>query len=113
MGSRLLTESDPEPDHDDGLPNMGELVGQQFVYFLVGSVLIGWCATLALAPGAAYMIVFTLIAPIAFLAFGWAVVPFSIWYGYTWSSTLKCLFDALAYGLILASCFAWLWPAAA
>lgn len=97
----------------NGLPNMGKLVGQQFLYFLLGSALIAWCASLALAPGAAYLSVFTLVAPVGFLAFGWAVVPFSIWYGHTWGSTLKYLFDALVYGLILAGCFAWLWPSAA
>jgi len=96
----------------NGMPNMGKLVGQQMLYFLAGCVLIAWCATLALAPGAATMNVFGFVAPVAFLAFGWAVVPFSIWYGHAWSTTAKYLLDALIYGLIVAACFAWLWPAA-
>ena len=95
-----------------GLPNMGKLVGQQFLYFLVGCVLIAGVACLALPPGAAYMPVFTFVATLGFLAFGWAVVPFSIWYGHTWSATAKYLLDALIYGLVIAGCFAWLWPAA-
>lgn len=94
----------------NGMPAMGKLVGQQMLYFLLGCVLIGWCATLALAPGTAYTNVFGFIAPVAFLAFGWAVVPFSIWFGHPWSTTLKYLLDALIYALIVAGTFAWLWP---
>ncbi len=94
-----------------GMPAMGKLIGQQLVYFLIGCVLIGWCATLALPPGTLYMNVFAFVAPVGFLAFGWAVVPFSIWYGHAWSTTLKYLLDALIYGLVVAGCFAWLWPA--
>ncbi len=97
----------------NGMPAMGKLVGQQMLYFLVGCALIAWCASLALVPGAAYLRVFGFVAPVAFLAFGWAVVPFSIWFGHTWSTTLKYLLDALIYGLIVAGTFAWLWPAAA
>ena len=95
-----------------GLPNMGKLVGQQFLYFLIGCLLIAACATHVLAAGAPYMAVFTFVAPVAFLAFGWAVVPFSIWYGHTWAATGKYLLDALIYGLLVAGSFAWLWPAA-
>jgi hypothetical protein len=96
----------------NGMPPMGKLVGQQVLYFLVGCVLVAWVATLALAPGAAYMSVFGFVAPVGFLAFGWAVVPFSIWYGHAWSTTAKYLLDALIYGLLVAGCFAWLWPEA-
>jgi len=45
------------------------------------------------------------------LAFGWAMVPMSIWYGHPWSSTVKYLLDALIYGLVVGGSFAWLWPA--
>lgn len=96
----------------NGMPAMGKLVGQQMLYFLVGCALIAWCATLVLAPGAVYMNVFKFVAPVAFLAFGWGVVPFSIWYGHPWSTTAKYLLDALIYGLIVAGSFAWLWPEA-
>lgn len=96
-----------------GMPNMGKLVGQQFLHFLFGSVLIAWCATLALPAGAAYLAVFGFVAPVAFLAFGWACIPFSIWYGHRWASTAKYLLDALVYGLLIAGSLAWLWPGAA
>lgn len=95
---------------DNGMPNMGKLMLQQILYFFFGAFLIGYCASLALAPGEAYLVVFRTVSAIAFLAFGWAVIPFSIWYGHSWSTSLKYLIDALVYGLITAGTFAWLWP---
>ncbi|MDX2219095.1 MAG: hypothetical protein SF172_08740 [Burkholderiales bacterium] len=94
-----------------GLPPMGKLIGQQILYFLVGCALIASCAAHVLPPGAASMSVFHLVAPMAFLAFGWGVVPFAIWYGHPWSTTAKYLLDALIYGLVVGGSFAWLWPA--
>ena len=96
-----------------GLPNMGKLVGQQLLHFVLGCALVAYCATLALSPGADYMTVFRFVATVTFLTFSWAVVPFSIWYGHSWSSAAKYLLDALIYGLLVAGCFAWLWPSGA
>lgn len=96
----------------NGLPNMGKLIGQQLLFFLVGCALIAWCASLALPAGSAYLTVFGLVAPVAFLAFGWGVVPYSIWYGHPWSTSAKYLFDALVYAVLVAGSFAWLWPGA-
>jgi hypothetical protein len=95
----------------NGMPAMGRLVGQQIIYFLIGCILIGYCATLAVPAGADFMTVFRFVAAVAFLAFGWAVVPFSIWFGHLWSTCAKYLLDALIYGLIVGAVFAWLWPA--
>lgn len=95
----------------NGMPNMGKLVGQQILYFLAGTVLIAGCAAQVLPQGATPGRVFHLITPVSFLAFGWAVMPFAIWYGHKWSTTAKYLLDALIYGLVVGGCFAWLWPA--
>ena len=95
-----------------GLPPMGKLMGQQISFFLVGCVLVAYCASLALTSGAEYMTVFRFFASVGFLTFGWAVIPYSIWYGHPWSTTAKYLLDSLIYGLVIAGTFAWLWPAA-
>jgi hypothetical protein len=95
---------------DSGLPKMGKLLAQQIAYFFVGAFLIGYCASLALEPGAEYLVVFRAVSAIAFLAFGWAVIPFSIWYGHSWSTSAKYLLDALIYSLLTAGVFAGLWP---
>lgn len=93
-----------------GLPKMGKLMGQQVAHFIVGFAIIGWCATLALQPGAEYMTVFQFVAVVGFLTFGWAQIPMSIWYGHLWSTTFKFLVDAAIYALLAAGLFAWLWP---
>lgn len=97
----------------NGMPPMGKLLGQQVLFFIVGCVLIAYCAALALAPGAGYMTVFRFVSAVAFVAFGWAIVPFSIWYGHPWSNTARYLLDALIYALVIAGTFAWLWPGVA
>lgn len=94
-----------------GMPNMGKLVPMQVGYFFLGCILIAYAATLGLAPGSDYLVVFRFVATVGFLAFGWAVVPFSIWFGHPWSTCCKYLLDALIYGLVVAGSFAWLWPA--
>lgn len=97
----------------NGMPNMGKLVGLQLLHFVLGAALVGYCASFALSPGAESMGVFRFVGTTGFLAFGWAVIPFSIWYGHSWSSTAKYLLDALIYGALIGGCFAWLWPGVA
>ena len=96
---------------ENGLPNMGKLLFQQFAFFLLGCVLIGYCATLGLSPGADYLTVFRFVATLGFIAFGWGVIPYSIWYGHSWATAGRYLVDAIVYGLIVAGAFSWLWPA--
>ncbi len=96
----------------NGMPQMGKLIGQQVGFFLIGCILIAYCASLTINPGADYMFVFRTVAAVSFLAFGWAQIPFSIWYGHPWSTTFKYLVDALIYGLLVAGSFSWLWPQA-
>lgn len=94
----------------NGMPAMGKLMAQQISHFLLGSILIAYCATLALEPGADYLSVFRFVAAVGFLTFGWASIPYSIWFGIQWSMTAKYLLDGLIYGLVVAGSFAWLWP---
>jgi len=96
---------------DNGMPNMSKNLLQQVAFFIVGACLIAYCASLSLPNGAEYMTVFRSTAAIGFLAFGWANIPFSIWYGHPWSTTARYMLDAIIYALILAGVFAWLWPA--
>jgi hypothetical protein len=95
----------------NGLPNMGKYLIQQIAYFVIGNFLIAYSATLALAPGAGSMEVFRVVTSIGFLAYGWASIPYSIWFGHQWSMTIKYLVDALIYAMVVGATFAWLWPA--
>ena len=94
----------------NGLPNMGKLMPQQIAFFLLGCILVAYCATQVLAAGTDYLVVFRFVSTVSFLAFGWAVIPMSIWYGHPWPTTTKYLLDAVIYGLVVAGSFAWLWP---
>jgi hypothetical protein len=94
-----------------GLPNMGKLMTQQVGFFLAGCVLIAYCAAQVLAAGSGFLAVFRLTSSVGFLAFGWAMIPMSIWYGHPWPNTVRYLVDALVYGLVIGVSFAWLWPA--
>jgi hypothetical protein len=94
----------------NGMPAMGKLLGQQVAHFLVGTFLVAYCASLVLEPGASYYEVFRFVMTAAFLTFGWASIPYSIWYGIQWSTTAKFLLDALIYSAVIAGAFAGFWP---
>lgn len=97
---------------ENGMPPMGKLLGQQILFFIVSCFLVAYASTLSLAAGADYMSVFRVVMVTSFLAFGWALIPFSIWMGHPWSNCIRFLIDALIYAAIVAGIFAWLWPAA-
>ncbi len=95
---------------EKGMPPMGKLLGQQLIYFIIACVLIAYVATLSLAPATDFMVVFRLVMVISFLAFGYSVIPYSIWLGHPWSNCIRYLLDALIYAVVVAATFAWLWP---
>ncbi|MFC3194580.1 hypothetical protein ACFODZ_10065 [Marinicella sediminis] len=97
---------------DNGMPPMGKLLLQQIMHFFIGALLVAYVACLVLTAGADYMSVFRLVMAVSFLAYGYGVIPFSIWYGHPWSNTARFLLDALIYAAVTAGTFAWLWPAA-
>ena len=94
----------------NGMPAMGKLLFQQILFFIFGSVLIGYLASLAMISGTDYLIVFKHVFVTAFLAYGWAQIPYSIWLGQPWSNCMRYLLDAIIYASVTASSFAWLWP---
>lgn len=94
----------------NGLPPMGKLMLQQIAFFLFGSLLIGYLATISISGSVEYMTVFRQVFVAAFLAYGWAQIPYSIWMGQPWSNCIRYLLDAIIYGAVTAGTFAWLWP---
>jgi len=95
---------------ESGLPPMGKLLVQQFLFFLIGSVFIGYVVSLGLMTGSPQIEIFQILFVVGFICFGWASIPYSIWFGHPWSVTLKYLIDALIYAAIIAATFVWLWP---
>ena len=94
----------------NGMPAMGKLLSQQILFFIVGSFLIAYLATLSIVAGAEYMTVFRQVLVAAFLTYGWAQIPYSIWMGQPWSNCVRYLLDAIVYAGVTAGTFAWLWP---
>jgi hypothetical protein len=94
----------------NGMPPMGRLLSQQILFFIFGSFLIGYLATISIAANTDYMMVFRQVFISSFLTYGWAQIPYSIWMGQPWSNCLRYLLDALIYAVVTASTFALLWP---
>lgn len=93
-----------------GMPSMGRLMGQQFIYFLVVTALIAVLMVVVLPPSEGFMIVLKSVGLAAFMAYGFAVIPESIWFGRPWKSCVLTLVDAAIYAAITAAIFAKFWP---
>lgn len=93
-----------------GCGSMGMTFVQWFTYLVAISFFVAYVAHHAVPAGAHYLGVFRIVGAVTFLAYAGARWPQSIWYRRKWSSTVKCTFDALAYALVTAGTFAWLWP---
>ena len=93
-----------------GLPKMGKNLSQWFALTLVVSFFIAYAVARSIPPGAQYMDVFRIVAPIGFLAYGTGQFLDAIWMGTPWTVALKSGFDALVYGMVTAGTFGWLWP---
>jgi len=79
-----------------------------FVYLLVISLFIGYVGAVTLPRGSGN--VFRVITTVGILAWAFASVSDSIWYGKPWSVTAKVIVDGVIYGLITGAIFCWLWP---
>jgi len=94
----------------NGMPAMGGLLAQWFVYCLVVSVIAAYVASRAVGPGADYLQVFRFAGTTAFVAYSLALWQDSIWYRKSWATTARNNFDGLVYGLLTGGAFGWLWP---
>lgn len=94
-----------------GQPALGKALGQWFVFSLVVSLFAGYIASRGLGEGTNYLDVFQITSATAFIGYTLALWPGSIWYGRSWSTTLKWTADGLIYALLTGGVFGWLWPA--
>ena len=95
---------------ENGPPPIGRNLVLTVAFYLVVSTIVAYVASRSLAPGADYLTVFRFTGTVAWLAYGFAVIPDAIWFGRPWSNTFKVLMDALIYALLTAGVFGWLWP---
>lgn len=94
----------------NGMPPMGKLLGQQILFFVFGSFLIGYLASISVAATADFITIFRQVFIASFLTYGWAQIPYSIWMGQPWSNCIRFLIDALIYAVVTATTFSLLWP---
>ncbi len=57
-----------------------------------------------------YLRIFRLIGATGFMAYAFAKVPDSIWFGRPWKSWVYDAIDALIMGCLMGGVFGWLWP---
>jgi hypothetical protein len=93
-----------------GKMNMGGMLLQSFIFYLVVSFFVAYVSSHALPHTADYLRVFQVAGVCGFMAYGFALVPEAIWFGRTWKSVLKGLVSALILGCLTAGTFGWLWP---
>lgn len=94
----------------NGSPAMGSLLGMWFVYSLLVGLFAAYVAGRTLGPEASYLTVFRVVGATAFMAYSFAHFSDAIWKQKPWSMALKHVFDGLAYALVTAGVFGWLWP---
>jgi hypothetical protein len=93
-----------------GIPNMGPLLVQWFIYMLVVSLFAGYVASATLPTGTPYLKVFQVVGTVAFVSYAAARTQSVIWQGEPWTVAIKEMIDGLIYGLLTAGVFGWLWP---
>ena len=95
------------PNGDTG---MGKALLQWFVYSLVISFMAAYVCANTLAPGASYLQVFRFASVVAFLGYAGALWQFSIWWGRSWTTTIKGTIDGAIYAAVTGGTLGWLWP---
>lgn len=89
---------------------MPKQMAQSFLLDVVVLAVAGYVASITILPGADAMLVFRVTGTVAIAGFSLGLACGPIWFGRTWSSTLREMLDGVVYGLIGAAFLAWLWP---
>ena len=93
-------------------PPMSSHLTQWFIYCIVVSVFAAYIASRTLMAGTEYMQVFSIVGTTAFMGYALALVQNSIWWMKNWGATFRSAVDGLAYALLTAGVFGWMWPGA-
>lgn len=94
----------------NGQVNMGSSLLYWFLYSVLISIFSAYIAWHAVQPGNMYLSVFRFVGCAAFMGYSLALLQTGIWYGRSWCTVLKSVFDGLIYALVTAGTFGWLWP---
>jgi hypothetical protein len=81
-----------------------------FIYVVVISIFAAYIAGRSLPAGAAFRAGCRFAGAAAFMGYSLAIWPLSIWYGRSWTTTIKDTIDGLVYAILTGLVFGWLWP---
>ena len=95
---------------DNGVGPKPQQLGIYFVQLLIIGLFVAYISGMAFGPGTDYLQIFQIAGATAVIAHIGALIGNSVWWGFTWSSTFKHIFDGVIYGLVTAGVFGWLWP---
>lgn len=96
--------------YPSGQMSMGSSLVSWFIYSIIIGIFAAYVAGRVLSPGADYLTVFRFTGVVAFAGYSLALLQNSIWFGKSWSATIKSVIDGLIYALFTAGVFGWLWP---
>jgi len=91
-----------------GLPTMGPKLLMMFGYNLFVAIVCAYLLSRTVGASAEYLTVFRVTGNVAFIAYGFAYIQESIWFGRSWSMTAKNFLDALIYAVLTGGVFGWL-----
>ncbi len=94
----------------DAIRNMARPMVLSFAFNLVVAFFVAYVASRTVPAGSNYLAVFRVVGTIAFAAYGFGILPDTIWFQRGWGRAGKHLFDALVYGCLMAGVFGWRWP---
>lgn len=90
--------------------DMRSSILKSLLLHLVVALFVGYLASATLPAGTGYSKVFQVTGTAAFLAHGFIGFQDSIWFGLPPRVAFKHAGDGLAYALVTAAIFGWLWP---
>lgn len=91
-------------------PTMAPQLTKWFIYCAAVSLFAAYVTSRALAPGAEYMDVFQLVGTTTFMGYSLGLLQNSIWFMKNFGATFRLMIDGLAYAMLTAGVFGWMWP---
>ncbi len=89
---------------------MGGKMLKSVIFYITVGIFVAYMGTIALPSGGEYLAVFRVTGTAAFMAYVFASVPDSIWFGRPWKSWIYQALEGLLYAGLTGGIFGWLWP---
>jgi hypothetical protein len=90
--------------------SMGPTLFKNFLVLLLMGVMIAYVGSATLPMGTDYLKVFQVTGSVAIVGYSLGGLPKAIFWGWSWKVVGKEILDGVAYSLLTAGVFGWLWP---